>query len=61
MDIIKTKYGETDMMIYNLYKYHNWSEDDLKLAGYNCDNIKEKVKEIHKYIKSYCKEHKKSL
>lgn len=55
MDAITVKYGKDDMIIYSLYKYHNWSETDLKSAGYNCKNLKEKIKTIHRFVKSYCK------
>ena len=59
MDIIEERFGEEWMTIYSLYKYHNWSEEDLKNAGYECINIKENIKDIHKFIKSYYKKNKK--
>jgi hypothetical protein len=55
MNAITAKYGKDDMIIYSLYKYHNWSEADLKSAGYDCKDLKEKIKTIHRFVKSYCK------
>lgn len=61
MDIIEEQYGEKWMMIYSLYKYYNWSEDDLKASGYDCTNLKENIRDIHKFIKSHYKKNKRSL
>lgn len=55
MAAISEKYGKTDMMVYSLYKYHNWTEKELISAGYNCTNLKEKIKEIHSFVKKYHK------
>lgn len=60
MDIIEKEFGEEYMMIYSLYKYYGWTEEDLQNEGYDCTNLKDKIKEIHKYIKSYYKINKKS-
>ena len=47
MDIIEKEYGEEYMMIYSLYKYYGWTEEDLQNEGYDCTNLKDKIKEIH--------------
>jgi hypothetical protein len=60
MDIISEKFSETDMMIYSLYKFHNWSKSDLEQSGYDTNNLESRIKEIHKFIKTYCKKHMKS-
>lgn len=61
MDIIEENFGENWMMIYSLYKYYNWSEDDLKNAGYTFTNLKENIRDIHKFIKTYYKKNGRSL
>lgn len=61
MDAITAAYNEEDMLIYSLYKYHNWTEQELIDAGYNCKNLAVKIKNIHKFVKEYCKKHIKSL
>lgn len=61
MDAIESKYSEEDMMIYSLYKYHNWSKEDLIDAGYDCTDIDNRIKSIHKFVKTYCKKQLKSL
>lgn len=56
MDAIAFKFGEELMMMYSLYKLHNWSKDDLIDAGYNVDECFDlTIKEIHKFVKTYCK------
>lgn len=55
MEAVTVKFGEDNMQIYSLYKYHNWTEDELIMAGYDCNNLSEKIKTIHKFVKAYCK------
>ena len=57
MDLITDKFGEHDMMMYMLYKFHNWSKDDLVEYGYDITYIDTRIKEIHKFVKTYCKKH----
>lgn len=61
MAAIKVAFSEDDMMIYSLYKYHNWSKQDLIDAGYDCKNLEIRIKTIHKFVKAYSKKHVKSL
>jgi hypothetical protein len=60
IDLITDKFGEHDMMMYVLYKFHNWSKDDLVESGYDITYIDTRIKEIHKFVKTYCKKHIKS-
>ena len=55
MAAITEAFNEDDMMVYSLYKYHNWTEDELTAAGYDCKNLDIRIKTIHKFVKSYCK------
>ena len=55
MNAITIKYGKEDMMIYNLYKYHDWTENDLIAAGYDCDNLTKRIAAIHRFVKNYSK------
>lgn len=57
MAAVTEAFGEDDMMIYSLYKYHGWTEAELIEAGYNCNNIDIRIKNIHKFVKAYCKKH----
>ena len=57
IDLITDKFGEHDMMMYMLYKFHNWSKDDLVESGYDITYIDTRIKEIHKFVKTYCKKH----
>ena len=61
MDAITERFGEDDMMMYSLYKYHGWSKDDLIGEGYDCTAFDTRIKEIHKFVKTYCKTGVKSL
>ena len=61
MDAITERFGEDDMMMYSLYKYHGWSKDDLIGEGYDCTAFDTRIKEIHKFVKTYCKTNVKSL
>lgn len=54
---IEEAFNTDDMMIYSLYKYHNWSEKELIDAGYDCTNLKIRINTIHKFVKAYCKTH----
>lgn len=58
MDSITKKFGENEMQMYRLYKYHNWTEDELKSIGIHLN--KNTIKEIHKFVKSYSKQLKRS-
>lgn len=60
-DLITDKFGEHDMMIYMLYKFHNWPKDDLVESGYDITYIDTRIKEIHKFVKTYCKKYIKSI
>lgn len=60
MDAITIAFSEEDMNVYRLYKYHNWSKKELTEAGFNCDNLDNRIKVIHKFVKQYAKEYKKS-
>lgn len=55
MDAITEAFGEDDMMIYSLYKYHGWKKIDLINAGYDCSNLDIRIKTIHRFVKAYCK------
>ena len=57
-NILKKKFGETEMLIYILYKYHNWSEKDLEISGYDCTDLKSRIKIMHSYVKEYWKNQK---
>lgn len=61
MDAISVKYGEEQMMMYSLYKYHDWNKEDLIDAGYDCDDFDNRIKDIHKFVRSYCKKHTNEL
>lgn len=54
LEIISEKFGEDDTQMYRLYKYYNWSEQELNSIGILLD--KNKIKEIHKYVKTYYKD-----
>ena len=58
MDAISYAFSEEDMLIYSLYKYHGWKEQELIEAGYNCKNFKTRIKTIHKFVKEYVKKNK---
>lgn len=57
MNAITVKYGEDEMLIYSLYKYHDWTVDDIKRAGYDCQNLDKRIKAIHRFVKIYSKKH----
>lgn len=57
MDAITEAFGEEDMIVYSLYKYHGWKEKDLIEAGYNCNNLQLRIKNIHRFVKEYTKKH----
>lgn len=57
MKAIYEEYSENDMMTYSLYKYHKWKLQDLVDAGYDCTDFENKMHEIHKFAKNYCKNH----
>lgn len=58
MDAISLKYGDESMIVYSLYKLHGWSKEDLIDAGYVVDNyFDDNIREIHKFVKTYCKKH----
>lgn len=57
MNAITIKYGKEDMMIYSLYKFHNWTENDLIAAGYDCDNLTKRIAAIHRFVKTYSKKY----
>lgn len=57
MNAVEEAFGENDMMIYSLFKYHGWTENELIEAGYDCTNLNIRVKTIHKFVKAYCKKH----
>lgn len=53
MDAIEMEFGYNDMMIYSLHKFHNWSKHDLEDSGYDISNFESRIKEIHKFVKTY--------
>jgi hypothetical protein len=55
MTTVSEVFGEDDMMVYSLYKYYGWSENELIDAGYDCKDLNNRIKTIHKFVKSYCK------
>lgn len=55
MNEITKRFGEEDMMIYSLHKYHDWSIEDLEDDGYDCVDFEERITTIHRFIKKYCK------
>jgi hypothetical protein len=57
MNAVTEAYGYDDMMIYSLYKYHGWTEQELIDAGYDVKNLDVRIKVIHKFVKTYCKKH----
>lgn len=57
MNAITVKYGKEDMLIYSLHKYHDWTENDLIAAGYDCDNFNKKITSIHRFVKAYTKKY----
>lgn len=57
MKAVSLEYSEDDMLLYSLYKYNGWTAQDLTDAGYDCSNIKAKVKDIHQFVRKYCKTH----
>lgn len=60
-DVIENEFSEHDMMLYVLYKFHGWSKQDLIDAKYDITGIDDKIKEIHKFIKTYCKNRKNTI
>lgn len=52
---VEDKFGLTEANIYFMYKYHNWKECDLIAAGYNCRNLTDRIKTVHRFVKAYCK------
>lgn len=58
MNMIEDKYGESQMQMYRLYKYHNWTEEELASIDIKLD--KTLIKDIHKFVKSQCKNIKRS-
>lgn len=55
MNAVENAFSENDMMIYSLYKYHGWSKQDIMSSGYNCENFEIKIKNIHRFVKEFCK------
>lgn len=55
MNAVTEAFSEDDMMIYSLYKYHNWSIQELTEAGYDCKNIDIRIKNIHRFVKEFIK------
>lgn len=61
MNAIAERYDEDDMMMYSLYKYHDWTKEELEDQGYDCTDLESRIKDIHKFAKQYCKNKYKSL
>lgn len=55
MNAIENAFSEEDMLIYSLYKYHDWSKQDLISAGYDCKNFEIRIKNIHRFVKEFSK------
>lgn len=56
---ISNEFGEEEMMMYVLYKFHDWSKQDLIDAGYDCDDFDSCIAEVHKFLKKRYTHHKK--
>lgn len=57
MQAIEKAFSTNDMLIYSLYKYHDWSKKELLEAGYDCNNFEIKLKNIHRFVKEYTKKY----
>jgi hypothetical protein len=55
MDSVSEQFGENDMMVYSLHKYHGWSKEDLISDGYDCSDFEERIRTIHRFVKTYGK------
>jgi len=55
MSAITEAFNENDMMIYSLYKYNDWTKQDLIDSGYDCKNFDVRIKNIHRFVKEYVK------
>lgn len=55
MNAIVDSFGEEDMQIYSLYKYHGWTQQDLIDSGYDCKNLEIRIKNIHRFVKQFIK------
>lgn len=60
MNAISKAFSHEDMVLYNLYKCHKWKKDDLLKAGYDCTNLETRIKNIHGFVKEYCKKNYKA-
>ena len=55
MEAVAEAFGEDDMMMYSMHKYHGWSKEELEEDGYDCKNFDIRIKTIHRFVKTYCK------
>lgn len=53
--VVENKFGSEEANIYFMYKYHDWDESGLIASGYNYNDLKDTIKKIHRFVKSYCK------
>lgn len=60
MDAISKEFSKEDMNIFRLYRYDNWTIGELIDTGYDCDEFDERIRDIDKFVKKYCKTHFKS-
>jgi hypothetical protein len=52
---VSNTFGEDDMMMYSLYKYHDWTKEELENDGYDCIDFDERINTIHRFMKKFCK------
>ena len=55
MGAVEKSFGRDEMMVYSLHKYHGWTKEDLESEGYDCTNLDERIKNIHRFVKQYSK------
>ena len=59
MNSIAKEFGEDAMMIYSLYKLHDWTKEEIFNYGYDCENFENCIIEIDKFINTkYKHKHK---
>lgn len=52
MNSITNEFGDNDMMVYSLYKLHNWTKEEIIKQGYDCENFDDCINEVDKFIKN---------
>lgn len=62
MNAIANEFGEDAMMIYSLYKLHDWTEEEISNYGYDCTDLDSCIMEIDKFINTnYKNKHKRNI